>query len=168
MIQQLELIRCKREQILVDVDSSLEHVFFPDSGVISAVAVYSDGRVIETATIGREGCTNVQAALGAKRSSVRLLVQIPGSAQKMPRATFMRAIGTMPPRRRATCSISLLRRAGRKTRAGRSSSRPCWPTSRGFPAIASVFPLKHDLFGKPASTFRIMLWRIIRFPDNAS
>lgn len=93
---ELEQIRCDREQILMDADSSLDHVFFPDSGVISAVAVYSDGRIIETATIGREGCTNVEAALGAKRSSVRLLVQIPGSAQKMPRATFVRAMGTMP------------------------------------------------------------------------
>jgi hypothetical protein len=92
---ELEHIRCHREQILMDADSSLENVFFPDSGVISAVAVYSDGRIIETATIGREGCTNVQAVLGAKRSSVRLLVQIPGSAQKMPRATFVRAMGTM-------------------------------------------------------------------------
>ena len=62
LMPELELIRCEREQILVDVDSSLEHVFYPDSGVVSAVAVYSDGRVIETATIGREGCTNVQAA----------------------------------------------------------------------------------------------------------
>ena len=96
LMPELELIRCEREQILVDVDSSLEHVFYPDSGVVSAVAVYSDGRVIETATIGREGCTNVQAALGAKRSSVRLLVQIPGNAQRMPRTTFVRAMGTMP------------------------------------------------------------------------
>jgi CRP-like cAMP-binding protein len=96
LMPELEHIRCDREQILMDADSSLEHVFFPDSGVISAVAVYSDGRIIETATIGREGCTNVQAALGAKRSSVRLLVQIQGSAQKMPRATFVRAMGTMP------------------------------------------------------------------------
>src|SRR5277367_1058126 len=96
LMPELEHIRCDREQVLMDAGSSLEHVFFPDSGVVSAVAVYSDGHVIETATIGREGCTNVQAAIGAKRSSVRLLVQIPGSAQKMPRATFMRAIGTMP------------------------------------------------------------------------
>jgi CRP-like cAMP-binding protein len=95
LMPELELIRCEREQILVDVDSSLEHVFYPDSGVVSAVAVYSDGRVIETATIGREGCTNEQAALGAKRSSVRLLVQIPGNAQRMPRTTFVRAMGTV-------------------------------------------------------------------------
>ena len=96
LMPELEHIRCDREQILMEADSALEHLFFPDSGVVSAVAVYSDGRVIETATIGREGCTSVQAALGAKRSEVRLLVQIPGSAQKMPRATFVRAMGTMP------------------------------------------------------------------------
>ena len=96
LMPELEHIRCDREQILMEADSALEHLFFPDSGVVSAVAVYSDGRVIETATIGREGCTSVQAALGAKRSEVRLLVQIPGSAQKMPRATFLRAMGTMP------------------------------------------------------------------------
>jgi hypothetical protein len=80
LIPELEHIQCEREQVLMDVDSSLDHVFFPDSGVVSAVAVYGDGRIIETATIGREGCTNVQAVFGAKRSSVRLLVQIPGSA----------------------------------------------------------------------------------------
>ena len=47
----------------MDADSSLDHVFFPDSGVVSVVAVYADGSVIEMATIGREGCTGVQAIL---------------------------------------------------------------------------------------------------------
>jgi len=80
----------------MDVDSSLDHVYFPDSGVVSVVAVYSDGSIIEMATIGREGCTGAQAALGAKISSVRLLVQIPGSAAKMSRAAFTRAMESMP------------------------------------------------------------------------
>jgi CRP-like cAMP-binding protein len=38
----------------------------------------------------------VQAILGAKRSSVQLLVQIPGSAAKMSRAAFTRAMQSMP------------------------------------------------------------------------
>jgi CRP-like cAMP-binding protein len=84
----------------MDADSSLDHVFFPDSGVVSVVAVYGDGSVIEMATIGREGCSGVQAVLGAKSSSVRLLVQIPGSATKMSRAAFTRAMGSMPSFRR--------------------------------------------------------------------
>jgi CRP-like cAMP-binding protein len=93
---ELEHIHCEREQVLVDADSPLDHVFFPDSGVVSAVAVYADGSIIEMATIGREGCTAVQAAVGAESSSVRLLVQIPGSAAKMSRAAFTRAMGSMP------------------------------------------------------------------------
>jgi CRP-like cAMP-binding protein len=93
---ELEHIHCEREQVLVDADSPLDHVFFPDSGVISAVAVYADGSIIEMATIGREGCTAVQATVGAKSSSVRLLVQIPGDAGKMSRAAFARAMRSMP------------------------------------------------------------------------
>src|SRR6201997_5406167 len=68
----------------------------PTNGVVSVVAVYADGSIIEMATIGREGCTAVQAIFGAKTSSVRLLVQIPGSAAKMSRAAFTRAMGSIP------------------------------------------------------------------------
>jgi CRP-like cAMP-binding protein len=92
----LERVSCKREQVLIDVDSPLDHVFFPDSGVVSAVAVYSDGRVIEMATIGREGCTGMQAAIGAESSFYRLLVQIPGGAAKMASVAFMRAMSSVP------------------------------------------------------------------------
>src|SRR5271169_6412548 len=95
LMPELEQIRCDRAQVLMDADSSLDHVFFPDSGVVSVVAVYSDGSIIEMATVGREGCSGVQAILGAKRSSVQLLVQIPGTAAKMSRAAFTRALKSM-------------------------------------------------------------------------
>src|ERR1700687_313466 len=96
LMPELELILCDRGEILMDADSSLDHVFFPDSGVVSVVAVYANGSVIEMSTIGREGCTAVQAIFGATSSSVRLLVQIPGGAAKMSRAAFTRAMGSMP------------------------------------------------------------------------
>src|SRR5271170_1740834 len=96
VMPELEDIRCQRAEVLMDADSSLDHVFFPDSGVVSVVAVYADGSVIEMATIGREGCTGMQAFFGAKTSSVRLLVQIPGSATKMSRAAFAQAMESMP------------------------------------------------------------------------
>jgi CRP-like cAMP-binding protein len=96
LMTDLEPIRCQRAQVLMDADSALDHVFFPDSGVVSVVAVYADGAIIEMATVGREGFTDVQAIFGAKRSSVQLLVQIPGSAAKMSRAAFTRAMQSMP------------------------------------------------------------------------
>ena len=97
---ELEFIHCAREQVLLDADSPLDHVFFPDSGVLSVVAVYADGGIIEMATIGREGCTAVQAVLGARSSSARFLVQIPGGAIRMSRTAFTRAMGSMPSFRR--------------------------------------------------------------------
>jgi len=91
----LEHIRCQRGLVLMDADSSLDHVYFLDSGVVSVVAVYANGSIIEMATIGREGCTGVQAVFGAKSSSVQFLVQILGSAAKMSRTAFMRVIQSM-------------------------------------------------------------------------
>jgi CRP-like cAMP-binding protein len=96
LIPEFKRIRCGRAQILMDADSSLDRVFFPDSGVVSAAAVYADGSIIEMATIGREGCTAVQAVLGAESSSIRLLVQIPGGAAKISRTAFTQAMETMP------------------------------------------------------------------------
>jgi CRP-like cAMP-binding protein len=96
IMPELEQVICERGQLLMDADSPLDHVFFPDSGVVSVVAVYADGAIIEMATIGREGFTSASAVFGTKHSSSRLLVQIPGSAAKMPRAAFGRAMESMP------------------------------------------------------------------------
>ncbi|MGO8975940.1 MAG: Crp/Fnr family transcriptional regulator [Steroidobacteraceae bacterium] len=96
LMPELERISCQRGQVLMNADSALDHVFFPDSGVVSVVAVYADGSIIEMATVGREGFTDVQPIFGAKRSSIQLLVQIPGTAVRMSRVAFMRVMQSMP------------------------------------------------------------------------
>lgn len=93
---ELELVEGKHGQVLMDADSSLEYVFFPDCGVISVMTVYEDGDVVEVTTIGWEGCTGFQAVFGAKSSSARLLVQVPGSAARISRPAFMWAMKSMP------------------------------------------------------------------------
>jgi len=96
LMPQFEHVVCQTGQVLMDADRPLDHIFFPDSGVLSVVAVYADGSIIEMATIGREGCTGVQAVFGAKMSSVRLLVQIAGTASKISRVAFIRAMEAIP------------------------------------------------------------------------
>ena len=93
---ELEHIPCQNGEVLIDADGALDHIYFPDSGVISMAAVYEDGSIIEMATVGREGCTCVQAVFGGKSSSARLLVQIPGTAARMSRVSFARAMASMP------------------------------------------------------------------------
>src|SRR5207244_11144179 len=60
------------------------------------MAVCCGGGTIEMATIGRERCTAAQAAFKSKNYSARFFVQIPGSAAKMSRSTFTRAMTSMP------------------------------------------------------------------------
>src|ERR1700689_3850564 len=83
LVPELEQISCQRAQILMNADSALDHVFFPDSGVVSVVAVYGAGCIIEMPTVGREGLPDVQAIFGAKRPSIQLLVQTPGTAARI-------------------------------------------------------------------------------------
>jgi CRP-like cAMP-binding protein len=92
----LEDVECSYRQVLAEADGTLEHVHFPDDGVISVLAVYPDGNSIEMATLGREGATGFQAVLGAKVSSARLLVQVPGRAHRMSHAAFDRALKDVP------------------------------------------------------------------------
>lgn len=96
VVPELQQIPCERAQVLLDVEDAVDRVIFPDAGVISIVAVYTDGSMIEMATIGREGCAPVNAILGARVCSARLIVQIPGRATMMRRAAFMQAMRSMP------------------------------------------------------------------------
>src|SRR5215471_14970808 len=100
LLRELEQVPCQRGDVPIDADSPLDYVFFPDSGVISMVAVYANGDMIEMATIGREGCSGFQPIFGANISSVRFLTQIPGSAAKLSRIAFTRAMDSMPAFRR--------------------------------------------------------------------
>ena len=96
LLSDLEPLPIQRGQILVDADAALDSVYFPDSGVLSVVSLYENGDTIEMATIGREGSTGFQSFFGVDRSSFRLLVQIPGSATRLDRAAFNRAMKSMP------------------------------------------------------------------------
>jgi len=64
LMPEVEQIRCAREQVLMDADSPLDHVFFPDSGVVSVVAVYA-GSIYPTITRTR----STRSATSGRKSS---------------------------------------------------------------------------------------------------
>jgi CRP-like cAMP-binding protein len=96
LMPELEQVPCRVRDVLLDADNPIDHVFFPDNCIISVVAVYANGDIIEMATIGREGFTGFQAIFGVKMSAVRFLVQVPGSATRLSHAAFTRAMDSMP------------------------------------------------------------------------
>jgi CRP-like cAMP-binding protein len=54
--------------VLQEAGEPVEHVYFPQTGMISLLAVMQDGREVETATIGREGGVGTITGLGSRIS----------------------------------------------------------------------------------------------------
>ncbi|HEY1448823.1 MAG TPA: Crp/Fnr family transcriptional regulator [Caulobacteraceae bacterium] len=72
------------------------HVWFPHEGVISFVAVDTDGEAIEIATIGPEGMTGVAVALGSETMRTEAMVQVAGRASSIETWAFRQALETSP------------------------------------------------------------------------
>lgn len=71
-------------------------VYFPLTGVVSIVAEYSAGEIVEMATVGREGFIGLVPFLGGTVSASSSLVQVEGRAFSMPVDAFQTLLGTCP------------------------------------------------------------------------
>ena len=72
-----------RGAILSQPEQQITRIHFPESGLVSVIAVYSDGNTIEMAAVGREGCIGLQGLLGGQLATARYIVQVPGSIARI-------------------------------------------------------------------------------------
>src|SRR5947208_2693615 len=75
LLPDLEIVPLKLKDFLHKPGEQIRHVYFPDGGFCSVVAVLEDGDMIEVATIGREGAVGTTAALSGMPTSSAVLVQ---------------------------------------------------------------------------------------------
>ena len=92
IIADLKDISLDQGLVLQEAGEPVEHVYFPQTGMISLLAVMQDGREVETATIGREGGVGTITGLGSRISPHRSVVQIEGSASRIPVTRFEAAV----------------------------------------------------------------------------
>jgi CRP-like cAMP-binding protein len=83
-------------QMLFDKGHAFDRVYFPEAGVISTVAPFTDSQSAEMATTGREGVCSVSAVLGADQAYSRHIVQVPGMALTMDIHAFRQAQQRLP------------------------------------------------------------------------
>jgi len=76
--------------VLVDSGALLNSAYFPHDGVICLMAAMRKGGA-ETATVGPEGFIGFEALLGGKTASQRVLVQVAGTASRLPIRTLVDA-----------------------------------------------------------------------------
>jgi CRP-like cAMP-binding protein len=74
--------------MLQEQGEPIERVYFPNSGMISLVAVMRHGNAVETATVGREGAVGAMSGLGPRRAFTRAVVQMAGTAFQIATTKF--------------------------------------------------------------------------------
>ena len=71
-------------EVLGEPGVPFEHVFFPETGVISIVNKLSDGSEVEVGTIGNEGMAGLNVVLDSESIPCLTLMEIPGDIVRVP------------------------------------------------------------------------------------
>jgi CRP-like cAMP-binding protein len=92
----LEHVRLETGRVVIDVKTPIEHVYFPETGVISSLSVMADGSAVETATIGLEGMVGIAVFHGVEATAEHAFVQVPGEGYRMSSETFRAILPSAP------------------------------------------------------------------------
>src|SRR5258708_3405050 len=83
--------------LLQEQGEPIEQIYFPQSGMVSLVAVMNDGeKSIETATVGHEGVVGAMSGLGPRHAFNRAVVQVSGAMARISTAKFQAAVAKSP------------------------------------------------------------------------
>lgn len=88
----LELRELRDKEILVRPYKPIDFVYFPESSLLSEIAVSRNDHRIEVGSIGREGMSAYPLIAGVERTPSMSIVQIPGMAQRVPTDSLRSAL----------------------------------------------------------------------------
>jgi len=80
---ELELTPLPLGRVLYESGTSLKHVYFPTTCIISLLYVMEDGHLAEIAIVGNEGIVGVALFMGGETTSSRGIVQSAGFAYRL-------------------------------------------------------------------------------------
>lgn len=82
-LPQLEHVDMKLGHVLYEPGSTLSHVYFPTTAIVSLLYVMQNGESAEIAVVGNEGVVGVPLFMGGDSTSSRALVQSAGGAFRL-------------------------------------------------------------------------------------
>ena len=92
--------------LLQEAGELVEYVYFPHEGMISLLAVMSDGQGIETATVGSEGVVGAMSGFRVRHGFTRAVVQAPLVASRIASEHFHAALQKSEPLRNLIASYN--------------------------------------------------------------
>jgi CRP-like cAMP-binding protein len=87
--EHLEFVEMRLGEVLYEPGSTLTHVYFPTTAIVSLLYVMKNGESAEIAIVGSEGVVGVSLFMGGGSTSSRALVQSAGGAYRL-RADLMK------------------------------------------------------------------------------
>jgi CRP-like cAMP-binding protein len=90
----LEAVVLPRSSVLYEPGDRIRHTYFPHDAIVSLVDVMEDGRQAEVAIFGCEGLFGLLTAFVSREAFGRYVVQVPGTASRIPLDRLYEAIRT--------------------------------------------------------------------------
>src|SRR4030095_11675485 len=83
LLPHLEPISLPFMEVLYESGDAIEHVYFPNEGLISLLVVMEDETTREVGLIGSDGMLGTAVLQGMNTTPIRALIQISGTAVRM-------------------------------------------------------------------------------------
>ena len=80
LFSKLEFMRLKVDQLLHETGAALKSAYFVESGMVSILTVFPDGKSVEVGLVGKEGFVGLPLLAGFRTALTRSITQIDGSA----------------------------------------------------------------------------------------
>jgi CRP-like cAMP-binding protein len=80
LFPKLEFVRLKTHHVLHEPGDTLRSAWFCNSGMISILSVFPDGKCVEVGLVGKEGFIGLPLVVGFRTAPTRAIAQIEGSA----------------------------------------------------------------------------------------
>lgn len=83
IFSRLEFVRLQTHQLLHEPGDTLRSAYFCNSGLISILSVFPDGKSVEVGLVGKEGFVGIPLVVGFRTAATRAIVQIEASAYRV-------------------------------------------------------------------------------------
>jgi CRP-like cAMP-binding protein len=89
LLPKLEFVRLKVHQVLHEPGDTLKSAYFVNSGLVSILSVFPDGKCVEVGLVGKEGFIGLPLVAGFRTANTRAIIQIEASAFRVDSETLV-------------------------------------------------------------------------------
>src|SRR5438270_2877881 len=91
LFPELELVRLMTHHVLHEPGDTLKSAYFCNSGLVSILSVFPDGKSVEVGLVGKEGFIGVPLVAGFRTAATRAIAQIEATAFRVSSETLLAA-----------------------------------------------------------------------------